>query len=98
MAREDLIPANEFCTHHHIEISFLQSLQEFGLIDLSQEENDFYLPGAELDAVEKMMRLHYDLSVNFEGIDVIKNLLDQMERMNKDIVQLRNKLRFYESE
>jgi len=98
MSREELISANDFCTHHRIEISFLQSLNEFGLIELDEEENDLFLHSAELDAIERMMRLHYDLAVNFEGIDVIKNLLNQMERMNEEVVQLKNKLRFYEAD
>lgn len=98
MSREELIPANDFCTHHRIEISFLQSLHEFGLIELNREENKLFLHTSELDAVEKLMRLHYELSVNFEGIDVIKNLLQQMDDMHREMTNLKNKLRFYESE
>jgi cold shock CspA family protein len=98
MASEELVSANDFCTHHHIQISFLQSLHEFGLIELNNEEKDLYLHSAELDSIERMMRLHYELAVNFEGIDVIKNLLDQLEHMSGEMVSLKNKLRFYQGE
>lgn len=97
MAREELVSANDFCTHHRIEISFLQSLHEFGLIELSREENHLFLHSTELDSIERMMRLHYELAVNLEGIDVIKNLLDQVDNMHRELTGLKNKLRFYEA-
>src|SRR4051812_8681155 len=96
MLHEELISANDFCMHHQIGFSFLQSLNEFGLIELSQEENNWFLRSTELASVERMVRLHYELSINLEGIDVIKNLLEQIENMNEEMAGLKTRLRFYE--
>ena len=44
MQKEDLIPANEFCVSHDIEISFISSLHDNGLIDIAVfDENPLYL-------------------------------------------------------
>jgi hypothetical protein len=98
MSHEELVSVNDFCTHHQIELSFLESLHEFGLIELNREENGLFLHSGELASVERLVRLHYELSINLEGIDVINHLLLQMEHMNQEMAQLRTKLRFYGQE
>jgi hypothetical protein len=35
MQEENLIPANEFCLHHNIEVSFIDSLKEYGLVEFT---------------------------------------------------------------
>ncbi len=46
--------------------------------------------------VEKIMRLHFDLNINLEGIDVIINLLQQIETLQEEITQLKRRLSLYE--
>lgn len=96
MSHEELISANDFCTHHRIEVSFLRSLQDYGLVELSTMEQNVFLHPEQLDTVEKFIRLHYDLHVNMEGLDVIHHMLQRMEGLQKDLGTLRNRLRFYE--
>jgi hypothetical protein len=36
--------------------------------------------------------MHYDLEINIEGIETIHYLLEKIEEMQKEIVNLRNKL------
>jgi hypothetical protein len=43
MANENLIPAQEFCIHHNIEISFIDSLQEYGLLQVHNMEGKGYI-------------------------------------------------------
>ena len=93
---ENLISANEFCLHNNIEISFIQSLQEYGLVELTNIEETLFIDSGRLSEVEKMTRLHYDLNINLEGIDAIINLLRQLEMVQDEISLLRNKLRVYE--
>lgn len=97
MSREDLILASEFCTHHRIEIAFLHSLHNVGLIELLVEE-DCYLYPAQLNLLEKLVRMHYDLDVNLEGLDVARNLLQQVDDLQQEVLRLKNKLRFYEQQ
>ncbi|GAA4732387.1 chaperone modulator CbpM [Flavisolibacter ginsenosidimutans] len=96
MSREELISANDFCTHHRIEISFLQSLQNYGLVEMTTVEHNVFLHPEQLSEVEKFIRLHYDLHVNMEGLDVIRHMLERMESLQKEASSLRNRLRFYE--
>jgi chaperone modulatory protein CbpM len=94
---ENLLPASEFCQHYNIEIRFLELLQEYGLVEVVTVEEDNYLDISELHEVEKMVRLHYDLNINIEGIDVINQLLHKLEETQYELVMLKNKLRKYES-
>jgi hypothetical protein len=92
---EQLIPAQEFCTHHQIEINFIYSLREYGLIDVISNEGNDYLSAEKLNELEKIIRLHYDLDVNMEGIDVIMHLLNQLNAVQHEANELRNQLKFY---
>jgi hypothetical protein len=93
-----LISAKDFCVHHHIEISFLHSLCDYGLLEITTGENEIYLQPEDVSHVEKLVRLHYDLHINLEGIDAIHHLLHRMEDMQEEMLQLKNRLRMYENE
>jgi hypothetical protein len=96
MQTEDLIAVKEFCSSHNLEISFIQTLQQYDLIRITTIEETTYIHINELQQAEKMARLHNELGINIEGIDVIKHLLLRMENMQEEIVALKNKLSLYE--
>lgn len=95
MEDDQLIPANEFCRHHHVEMKFIYSLREYGLIEVISNEGDDYLSVDKLNELEKIIRLHYDLNVNMEGIDVILHLLNQLETVQHEADELKNQLKFF---
>jgi MerR HTH family regulatory protein len=97
MAGENLIPANEFCVHHNIEVSFIHNLQDYGLIEMTTVEGTGFIDEDQLEEIEKMVRLHYELQINFEGIDAVKHLLEQLQSIQKEMTALRNRLQLYES-
>jgi hypothetical protein len=92
---EQLIPAQEFCSHHHVEINFIYLLRDYGLIDVISNEGNDYISADKLNELEKIIRLHYDLDVNVEGIDVIMHLLNKLETVQHETNELRNQLKFY---
>ena len=92
MEQEELIPANDFCTYHHIEYSFISSLEDSGLISITSRERSSFIHVDELNKLEKYVRLHYDLDINIEGIETINYLLEKIEKMQREIVNLRNKM------
>lgn len=94
--QNELIIVSEYCDKCHIEPSFIERLQEDGLIDLQTEDGEQYLLFSQLPDVERYSRMYYDLSINMEGIDAIHHLLEQMEEMQKEIYDLRNRLRLFE--
>lgn len=98
MENNELILIEQFCQHHNIEFSFIDSLHQFGLIEVIIENDNSYLPHEQLKEVEKMMRLHYDLDINMEGIDAISNLLQRINQLQDELVSTQNKLRLYEED
>ena len=96
MASQNLISATEFCRHHNIEVSFIDSLQDFGLVEITTVEGSGFIDEDQLEELEKMIRLHYDLQINLEGIDAIRHLLEQIQNMQSEITILKNRLQIYE--
>ena len=96
MNSEEMIEIEKFCSSHNLEISFIQTLQQHGLIEITTIKEITYLPVRELPQAEKMARLHHELGINIEGIDAIKYLLQRVESMQEEIVVLKNKLSLYE--
>lgn len=95
MQPENLIPADVFCAHHHIEVSFIQSLQEYGLLEITTVEGKRFISEEQLNEAEKLKRLHYDMHINMEGLDAIRNLLHQMQHLQQEMMNLKNHLRLY---
>jgi len=96
MNSNDLIQIKQFCLYHEIDNSFITQLHNYGLVKIVILEEDEYFQPEQLPAVEKMIRLHYDLKINFEGIDVIANLLNKIEALQQNLTTTQNKLRLYE--
>ena len=80
MQTQDLISAEEFCIHHQVEYSFINSLQQFGLIEVKTIEENRFIDAEKLFDLEKFVRLHYDLDINLEGIEAITYLLEKVKR------------------
>lgn len=96
METKNLILIEQFCMHHDIEFSFINSLHDFGLIEVIELNDAKYLANEQLKDVEKMMRLHYELDINLEGIDAISNLLKQIGDLQRELIATQNKLRLFE--
>jgi hypothetical protein len=96
MQFEDMVPASEFCVHHNIELSFIDSLREYGLVETVLIEEKVYLPVSQLGHLEKMVRLHFDLEINLEGIETIAHLLEKVNSLQDQVTQLTNRLKAYE--
>ncbi len=96
MEPEQFIIAEEFCDRHEIELSFLSSLNEFGLLEITFIEEKKFIAESQLSKLEKLVRLHYDLQINLEGIDAIAHLLERINKIKEENIFLKNRLRFYE--
>lgn len=93
----EYIAVGEFCAFHHVELSFIKGLQESGLIGVTVRDGAILLSTDELPALEKFARWHYELAVNFEGIEAMAHLLDRMDNLREENRVLRNRLRCYEN-
>ena len=98
METEKMIPASEFCVYHNIELSFICSLNESGLIDVTIIKEEMFVPASQLKQLEQLMRLKQEMDINIEGIETITYLLQRIRDMQRHIEVLHNKLAFYQSE
>lgn len=98
MATEGLIAANDFCVYYNVEYTFIDSLQEAGLVQITTVNKATYIPETELQKLERIIHLHHDLEINIAGIEAITHLLDRVEQMQENMRSLKNRLRMYEQD
>ena len=97
MNEKQLILATTLCSHYNIEISFVSALNELGLIQIEIIEQTLFIHQDQIGDLEKIVRLHNELNVNIEGIDVVLNLLEKEKELRSELNALKNRLRLYEN-
>ena len=97
MQTENLIAIDAFCANYNIEISFISSLQQIGLIEITTIKETEFINASQLRHLEKIVHLYYELDINIEGIETITHLLHRINSMQDEIIALKNRLRLYES-
>lgn len=90
MERVNHITIEQCCVYYNIETSFVQKLNEHGLIELSRSDETFFIAFEQLSDLEKYMHLHYELEINIEGLETIKHLLDQVHDLQKEVNRLKS--------
>jgi len=98
MKTKNLIALSEFCVSHGIEMSFISSLQQTGLIEITKIKETGFIEASQLQNLEKYVRFHYELDINLEGIETITHLLQRITDMQDAMMTLTNRLRLYETE
>jgi hypothetical protein len=96
MKTKYLIPKETLCLHYDIEYTFVDALHNIGLIEIEIIEHKQYLHQDQIRDFEKMIRLHHELNVNLEGIDVVFNLLRKEKALRDELIELKNRLDRYE--
>jgi hypothetical protein len=92
MENTKLISLRNISSSYNIEISFIHSLRELGLVEIVTVAEDECIDEDCLGEVERMMRLHYDLEINMAGIEAIWHLLNRVNAMQQELNTLRNKM------
>ncbi len=92
MNLENLISVDHFCTSHNIEITFVNSLEQNGLIQLVSIEEKPFIEADKLPDLEKFVTYHYELEINLEGIETIVHLLGKIEQLQLENRVLRNRV------
>jgi hypothetical protein len=96
MRAEKLVAVDIFCANHNIDISFVSSLQQIGLIEITTIEETSFIDLSQLQQLEKIVSFYYDLDINLEGIETINHLLQRIKALQDENILLRNRLRLYE--
>ena len=98
MEPEFLITIEEFCVKYEIDVSFINSLHQYGLIKIITVKEIGFIDACQLQQLEKFIHLYYELDINIEGIETIDSLLHRINKMKTEITWLKNKLQIYEGE
>lgn len=96
MDTQELIIIDVVCQEYQIEINLINDLESFGLIETIVHNENKYLDKNQLVHVEKIIRLHNDLNINKEGIEIILDLLEKEKQLLSEIKYLKNRLGLYE--
>ena len=96
METQELIIVDVFCQEYQIEINLINDLESFGLIETIVHNENKYLDKNQLVYVEKIIRLHNELNINKEGIEIILDLLEKEKQLLSKINYLKNRLGLYE--
>ena len=97
MILDNFIPTHTICTQYSIEVSFIDALHKMGLVQIEIIEHKPFIHQDQICDLEKIIRLHNDLNVNLEGIDVVFNLLEKEQELRNEVTRLQNRLRLYEN-
>lgn len=90
---QEKISHSDLVKYYNIEIHFLDSLEEFGLLKTFEEDHVKYIYYEELPNLERFANWHYDLEVNLPGLEIIQNLLKKMEVLlseNRNLAQYKH--------
>lgn len=91
MKEENYILLKKFCQSTSVDPDFIEALYEFGLIEHASSIHKDELP-----TIERYVRLHYDLNVNIEGLQIIANMREKMMQMQEEMLRLERKLKRFE--
>ncbi|WP_456421116.1 chaperone modulator CbpM [Lutibacter sp.] len=92
MIKEDFITLDKLCSLYKVKMSFFSDLNEIGLIDIFTIERTQCIHQDKIIDIEKMIRIHHDLNVNIEGIDIVFNLLQKIEDLQNELMIVKNRL------
>lgn len=98
MNLEEYIALSNLCEYHEVEMSFISELSDIGLIEIFHIETNKYLHRDSISSIEKMIRMHRELNINAEGIDVVFNLLQRVDDLEQELLIAKNRLHLYELE
>ena len=96
MSPEELIRIEDLCQYYKVETSFIDALNEYGLIEIRTIKQKTFIEKDRISDFERMLRLHDELGINFEGIDVINHLLHRIDELQNELTAYKNRLRLYE--
>jgi MerR family transcriptional regulator/heat shock protein HspR len=96
MEKHILIPAENFCTSHEIALTFIEDLNNFGLVTVVTKENTLFIPETEVQKLERILVFNQELDINLPGIETIFHLLERLEKLQHHLSELENQLKRFQ--
>ena len=93
---KELLTISEYCINYTVDPSFIDALEESGLIVLTIIDENKFIHFEQLKELDRYVHFHYDLEINIEGIDAIMNLLQKVKNMQHEIKVLKNHVHLHD--
>ncbi len=97
MEEENLILVSHYCKQTSTSIAFIDSLQEYGFIQVLLVEAHKYVHPQDIEEIERISRLQEELGINLEGIDALNHMIRKVNHLEKELKIAKDRLRIYES-
>jgi chaperone modulatory protein CbpM len=79
----------EFCEVCRVEDTILLEMVSFGIIEpMDKATNEWRFTSQSLLIAQKALRLHQDLAINWQGISLALDLLEQIDELQAQIAKL----------
>jgi len=95
--KKELFAITTYCSLHGIDHSFITSLSEEGLINITVENDDEFIEEDQLPELEIYTRWHHDMGINTEGIDAIRHLVHKVRELQAELNSLKARLKVFEN-
>jgi chaperone modulatory protein CbpM len=96
MKTDAMIAVSDFCLSHNVDVAFISSLHQIGLIQVATHDDRMFIDANQLPQLEMFVCFHYELDINLEGIDALTHLLHRVCLLQDEITMFKNRLRLYE--
>ncbi len=96
MEKENLILVSHYCQQTRTDIEFIESLQDYGFIQIVLIEERNYVHPQDIVEIERVNRLQEELGINLAGIDALNHMLRKVNHLEKEVRTLKERLRIYE--
>ncbi|MFZ4262628.1 chaperone modulator CbpM [Sphingobacterium sp. HJSM2_6] len=82
----------DICESNRIDQSFIDELQQNGLIEIVIAEDQTYLLEEQVLLVEKFAIWYYDLELNVQGIEVVQHLVQKISQLQEEVRLLKSNI------
>jgi chaperone modulatory protein CbpM len=89
---KNAIKIEQLADFYNIDALVIYELADFGIIDLKKRNKQEIIPHEELERCERAVRLYCELGVNKEGIEIILDMREKMEQLQKDLLRAHHRL------
>ncbi|MVZ66653.1 hypothetical protein GQF61_12375 [Sphingobacterium sp. DK4209] len=75
----------DICQSNKIERRFIQELHQNGLIEIIVEQETEFIEEEQISQIERFSTWHYELEINVQGIEVVQQLIDRIEKLQQEV-------------
>ena len=91
------ITVEEFADFHQVTTELIKQFADFGLVRIQQVERQYCIDPEQMERCERAIRIHKDLGVNMEGVEIILDMRDKYSEMQKELLRLRHQIKKHEA-